>query len=59
MAATRQTAAPSKAAINGPSGSTQEPSVIPNTGAALSRAAAQSLAHAPNNTDVRRTSARS
>src|SRR5207245_7801212 len=53
-AATRQTAAPSRAASSGPSGSTQLPLLIPNTGAIFSTTAAQSPASGLNKAELRR-----
>jgi hypothetical protein len=46
-ARTRHTAAPSSAAISGPSGSTQLPAVMPSTGTAFSSTAAHSPEQAP------------
>ena len=53
-ARTRHTAAPSRAAIKGPSGSTQVPAARPSTGAAFSAAAAHRPAHSPNRSAVSR-----
>ncbi len=53
-AVTRHSAAPSNAAISGPSGRTQLPVVTPKTGARFSAAAAHSPARAPNSAAVRR-----
>src|SRR5437588_3912507 len=53
-AATRQTAAPSKAASSGPSGKTQLPLLIPKRGARFSATAAQKPASKPNKLEVRR-----
>src|ERR1700719_1092720 len=53
-AATRHTAAPSRAASSGPSGNTQLALLIPNTGTKFSTTAAQRPAAGPNKSEVRR-----
>src|SRR5438874_13575462 len=53
-AATRQTAAPSRAASSGPSGNTQLPLLIPKSGARFSTTAAQKPASGLNEAEVSR-----
>src|ERR1700730_9579843 len=53
-AAMRQTAAPSRAASNGPCGNTQLPLLIPNSGAKLSTTAAQRPASGLDKAEGRR-----